>query len=87
MDQHHVMFREGLSPGGSTPKSPSRLGLTRHSCALWFQPARNTLDYAVITAQTAYLRAHYPLEFASCSDDDGAPQHRKTWVPHQRRAA
>ncbi len=63
MDKHHKMFREGCIartiPG---EVADAVWGDIEFFARYGFNRAHAT-DYAVITAQTAYLKAHYPLEF------------------------
>ncbi len=63
MEKHHKMFVEGaLQRGIPTEVSEAVWGDIEFFARYGFNRAHAT-DYAVITAQTAYLKAHYPLEF------------------------
>lgn len=63
MDKHHKMFVEGaLARGIPTEVSEAVWSDIEFFARYGFNRAHAT-DYAVITAQTAYLKAHYPLEF------------------------
>jgi len=63
MDQHHVMFREGAVARGIDAEVADRVWADIEFFARYGFNRAHATDYAVITAQTAYLRAHYPLEF------------------------
>ncbi len=63
MDKHHKMFCEGAIAKGIREEVADRVwGDIEFFARYGFNRAHAT-DYAVITAQTAYLKAHYPLEF------------------------
>lgn len=63
MDQHHVMFREGAVARGIDAEIADHIWADIEFFARYGFNRAHATDYAVITAQTAYLRAHYPLEF------------------------
>ena len=63
MEKHRQMFRAGASKKGiATEVADAVWGDIEFFARYGFNRAHAT-DYAVITAQTAYLKAHYPLEF------------------------
>ncbi len=63
MEKHQRMFTAGAINKGITPEVAARVwGDIEFFARYGFNRAHAT-DYAVITAQTAYLKAHYPLEF------------------------
>jgi DNA polymerase-3 subunit alpha len=63
MDKHHKKFCEGAVAKGIDEEVANRVwGDIEFFARYGFNRAHAT-DYAVITAQTAYLKAHYPLEF------------------------
>ncbi|HQE99402.1 MAG TPA: DNA polymerase III subunit alpha [Anaerolineae bacterium] len=63
MEKHQRMFREGAQARGIPAEIADAVwGDIEFFARYGFNRAHAT-DYAVITAQTAYLKAHYPLEF------------------------
>jgi len=63
MEKHKKMFREGAVRKGIPEKVADAVwGDIEFFARYGFNRAHAT-DYAVITAQTAYLKAHYPIEF------------------------
>jgi DNA polymerase-3 subunit alpha len=63
MEMHKKTFREGaLKKGISAEVTDAVWGDIEFFARYGFNRAHAT-DYAVITAQTAYLKAHYPMEF------------------------
>ena len=63
MVMHKKMFREGaIKKGISKEVADAVWGDIEFFARYGFNRAHAT-DYAVITAQTAYLKAHYPIEF------------------------
>ncbi len=63
MEEHKKKFREGALKRGIAPEVVDAVwGDIEFFARYGFNRAHAT-DYAVITAQTAYLKAHYPLEF------------------------
>lgn len=63
MEKHQRMFVEGAIRKGIAPQIAERVwGDIDYFARYGFNRAHAT-DYAVITGQTAYLKAHYPLEF------------------------
>lgn len=63
MEKHQKMFLEGAQKKGvSADAAEAVWGDIEFFARYGFNRAHAT-DYAVITAQTAYLKAHYPLEF------------------------
>ncbi len=63
MEEHKKKFREGALKRGIAPEIVDAVwGDIEFFARYGFNRAHAT-DYAVITAQTAYLKAHYPLEF------------------------
>ena len=63
MEQHKQKFRKGAIEKGFTPEVADAVwGDIEFFARYGFNRAHAT-DYAVITGQTAYLKAHYPLEF------------------------
>jgi DNA polymerase III subunit alpha len=63
MDKHQRMFTTGAISRGIDPQVAERVwGDIEFFARYGFNRAHAT-DYAVITAQTAYLKAHYLLEF------------------------
>ncbi|TFG72058.1 MAG: DNA polymerase III subunit alpha, partial [Anaerolineales bacterium] len=63
MDKHHKMFCEGAANKGINAEVANTVwGDIEFFARYGFNRAHAT-DYAVITAQTAYLKAHYPIEF------------------------
>lgn len=63
MDKHQRMFREGAVSKGIDPEIADRVWADIEFFARYGFNRAHATDYAVITAQTAYLKAHYPLEF------------------------
>ena len=63
MEKHKKMFREGAVRKGIPEEVADAVwGDIEFFARYGFNRAHAT-DYAVITAQTAYLKAHYPIEF------------------------
>lgn len=63
MEKHQRMFREGAQAKGIPAEIADAVwGDIEFFARYGFNRAHAT-DYAVITGQTAYLKAHYPLEF------------------------
>ena len=63
MEQHKRKFRKGAIKKGFSPQVADEVwGDIEYFARYGFNRAHAT-DYAVITGQTAYLKAHYPLEF------------------------
>jgi DNA polymerase-3 subunit alpha len=63
MEMHKKMFRQGaISKGISEQVADAVWSDIEFFARYGFNRAHAT-DYAVITAQTAYLKAHYPMEF------------------------
>jgi DNA polymerase III subunit alpha len=63
MNMHQKMFLEGATKKGIAPEVAENVwGDIEFFARYGFNRAHAT-DYAVITAQTAYLKAHYELEF------------------------
>ncbi len=63
MEKHKKMFRAGAAKKGIAEEIADKVwGDIEFFARYGFNRAHAT-DYAVITAQTAYLKAHYPLEF------------------------
>jgi len=63
MEKHQKMFRKGAVARGIDGEIADRVwGDIEFFARYGFNRAHAT-DYGVITAQTAYLKAHYPLEF------------------------
>ncbi|MGC9469815.1 MAG: DNA polymerase III subunit alpha [Anaerolineae bacterium] len=63
MDRHQRMFRAGAVKKGIDPEVADRVWADIEFFARYGFNRAHATDYAVITAQTAYLKAHYPLEF------------------------
>jgi DNA polymerase-3 subunit alpha len=63
MEMHKKTFREGAIKNGISERVADAVwGDIEFFARYGFNRAHAT-DYAVITAQTAYLKAHYPMEF------------------------
>ena len=63
MVKHKKLFHQGAVEKGFAPEIAEAIwGDIEYFARYGFNRAHAT-DYAVITAQTAYLKAHYPLEF------------------------
>ena len=63
MEAHQVKFREGAAKKGISEEIADKVwGDIEYFARYGFNRA-HAVDYAVITGQTAYLKAHYPLEF------------------------
>ena len=63
MEEHKRKFRKGALKKGFSPEVADEVwGDIEYFARYGFNRAHAT-DYAVITGQTAYLKAHYPLEF------------------------
>jgi len=63
MDKHKQMFLEGALKKGIPEEVSSKVWADIEFFARYGFNRAHATDYAVITAQTAYLKAHYPLEF------------------------
>ncbi len=63
MEDHQRMFRQGAVAKGIDAEIADRVWADIEFFARYGFNRAHATDYAVITAQTAYLRAHYPLEF------------------------
>ncbi len=63
MDKHQRMFRKGAGARGIDAEAADRVWADIEFFARYGFNRAHATDYAVITAQTAYLKAHYPLEF------------------------
>ncbi|MGC9520989.1 MAG: DNA polymerase III subunit alpha [Anaerolineae bacterium] len=63
MDRHRRMFRRGAIEKGFDAEVADRVWADIEFFARYGFNRAHATDYAVITAQTAYLKAHYPLEF------------------------
>ncbi len=63
MDKHQQMFREGATKRGIDGEVADRVWEDIEFFARYGFNRAHATDYAVIAAQTAYLKAHYPLEF------------------------
>lgn len=63
MEMHKKMFREGAAKKGISTEISEKVWADIEFFARYGFNRAHATDYAVITAQTAYLKAHYPLEF------------------------
>lgn len=63
MENHRKMFREGAVNKGIDVEVADRVWADIEFFARYGFNRAHATDYAVITAQTAYLKAHYPIEF------------------------
>ncbi len=63
MEKHKKMFREGALKNGIPPEVSDAVWADIEFFARYGFNRAHATDYAVITAQTAYLKAHYPIEF------------------------
>jgi DNA polymerase-3 subunit alpha len=63
MEKHQKMFRKGAIERGIDGEIADRVWADIEFFARYGFNRAHATDYAVITAQTAYLKAHYPLEF------------------------
>ncbi len=63
MEKHRKMFRKGAANKGIATEVADRVWADIEFFARYGFNRAHATDYAVITAQTAYLKAHYPLEF------------------------
>ncbi len=63
MDEHQQMFRKGAVERGIEAEVADRVWGDIEFFARYGFNRGHATDYGMITAQTAYLRAHYPLEF------------------------
>jgi len=63
MDKHKQMFLEGALKKGIPQEVSEKVWADIEFFARYGFNRAHATDYAVITAQTAYLKAHYPLEF------------------------
>ncbi|MBN1246763.1 MAG: DNA polymerase III subunit alpha [Anaerolineae bacterium] len=63
MLRHQKMFRRGAIERGIDAEVADRVWVDIEFFARYGFNRAHATDYGVITAQTAYLRAHYPLEF------------------------
>ncbi len=63
MDKHKQMFLEGALKKGIAEEVAEKVWADIEFFARYGFNRAHATDYAVITAQTAYLKAHYPLEF------------------------
>ena len=63
MEKHKKMFRKGSVERGIPAEVADRVWADIEFFARYGFNRAHATDYAVITAQTAYLKAHYPLEF------------------------
>ena len=63
MDKHKQMFLEGALKKGIPEEVSAKVWADIEFFARYGFNRAHATDYAVITAQTAYLKAHYPLEF------------------------
>ena len=63
MDEQRELFVKGCEERGVTKKKAHRIfGLMAHFAGYGFNKS-HTAAYALITYQTAYLKAHFPVEF------------------------
>ncbi len=63
MDKHKQMFLEGALKKGIPEEVSEKVWADIEFFARYGFNRAHATDYAVITTQTAYLKAHYPLEF------------------------
>ncbi|MDF1515051.1 MAG: DNA polymerase III subunit alpha, partial [Anaerolineae bacterium] len=63
MLMHQIKFRDGAVKKGIDAAIADRVWVDIEFFARYGFNRAHATDYAVITAQTAYLKAHYPLEF------------------------
>ena len=63
MEKHKKMFREGALKNGIPSEVSDAVWADIEFFARYGFNRAHATDYAVITAQTAYLKAHYPMEF------------------------
>ena len=63
MEKHQRMFRKGAVAKGIDAQIADDVWADIEFFARYGFNRAHATDYAVITAQTAYLKAHYPLEF------------------------
>ncbi len=63
MDKHKQMFLEGALKKGIPEQVSEKVWADIEFFARYGFNRAHATDYAVITTQTAYLKAHYPLEF------------------------
>lgn len=63
MEKHKKLFREGAIKKGIAAEIADAVWSDIEFFARYGFNRAHATDYAVITAQTAYLKAHYPLEF------------------------
>ncbi len=63
MEKHQKLFREGCAARGIAVEIADAVWGDIEFFARYGFNRGHATDYAVITAQTAYLKAHYPLEF------------------------
>lgn len=63
MDKHQRLFRRGAERKGISGEIADEVWSSIEYFARYGFNRAHATDYAVITCQTAYLKAHYPLEF------------------------
>ncbi len=63
MDKHKQIFCDGAAQRGIAREVSERVWADVEFFARYGFNRAHATDYAVITTQTAYLKAHYPLEF------------------------
>ena len=63
MEKHQKMFRKGAVERGIDGEVADRVWADVEFFARYGFNRAHATDYGMITAQTAYLKAHYPLEF------------------------
>lgn len=78
-EKYWLKFKEGAAEHGITEVEARTTWSMINSMGSWQMNKAHTFSYAVISYWTAYLKAHYPLEFAAANlrnakDEDGAVQ-------------
>ncbi|MFN8846081.1 MAG: DNA polymerase III subunit alpha, partial [Bdellovibrionales bacterium] len=63
MDQHRVRFLKGAATNGHDPKKSEELFDLMYKFADYGFNKSHAAAYSVITLQTAWIKAHYPVEF------------------------
>ncbi len=61
--EHRVKFREGCVANGIPPEKADEIYAAIEYFANYGFNKAHAADYAMITCQTAYLKAHYPVEY------------------------
>jgi DNA polymerase III alpha subunit len=66
-DKYWAKFRDGAASQGIEEKAAAETWETINTMGSWQMNKAHTYSYAVISYWTAYLKAHYPLEFAAAN--------------------